>query len=89
MNYISLLKRRSFIITAIYPTVPNVLLDINTPYIVIIINLTNKTLIFNKGIRLSSIHEYIDTLYIIINMTKTFTAVVITSIAVFKPFIAI
>ena len=89
MNYISLLKERSFIMTAIYPIVPNVFLDTNTPYIVIIVNFTNKILTFNKDICLNSIYKYIDTLYIIINIAKTFTAIVTTSTAVFKPFIAI
>src|SRR6266699_3528770 len=53
MNYISLLKERSFIMTAIYPIVPNVFLDTNTPYIVIIVNFTNKILTFNKDICLN------------------------------------
>ncbi len=74
---------------AIYPAVPNVFLDTSTFYIVIIVNPTNKTLIFNKGMYLSSIHKCIDTLYIIIDIAKAFTAVVITFIAVFEPFTAI
>ncbi len=89
MNYTSLPKRRSFIITTIYPIVLNILFDANTLYIVIIINLTNKTLILNKNICLDSIYKYIDILYIIINIAKVFTVVTTTSIAVFELFIVI
>ena len=77
MNYISLLKRRSFIMIIMHPVVFNAFLDISTLYIVIIVNFTSKILIFNKSIYLDLIYEYIDTLYIIINITKTFIIVVI------------
>ncbi len=73
----------------IYPVIFNVLLDASIFYIVIIVNPTSKTLIFNKDIYLSSIYEYIDILYIIIDITKAFIAVTIAFIAVFEPFIAI
>ncbi len=89
MNYTGFPKGRSFIMTVIYLAVSNVLFDMNTPCIVIIVNLTSKTLIFNKDIYLNSIHKYIDILYIIIDMAKAFIAVAVTSIAVFEPFIAI
>jgi len=52
------------------------------------VNFTSKTLILSKDIHLSSIHEYIDTLYIIIDIAKAFTAVAVASITVSKPFIA-
>ena len=89
MNYISLLKERLFIIIAIYPVVFNALLDINTLYIVIIVNLISKTLTFNKSICLDSIYKCIDISYIIIDMAKAFTTVVTASTTVFKPFTAI
>ncbi len=73
--------------TVTHPAVLNVLLDINTPYIVIIINLINKTLILSKSTRLSSIYECIDISYIIIDMAKAFIAIVTASTAVFKLFI--
>ena len=75
--------------TAIYPTVPNIFLDTNTLYIVIIANLISKTFTFNKGTRLGSIHEYIDTSYIIIDITKAFIAIATASITVSKLFTAI
>ncbi len=89
MNYISFPKGYSFIMITIYPAVFNILLDTSTLCIVIIINLINKTLIFNKDIYLSSIYKYIDILYIIIDIAKVFTAIVATSTTVFKPFTAI
>ncbi len=89
MNYISFLKERSFIITTIYSVVFNVLLDISTLCIVIIVNLISKTLIFSKGICLGSIYECIDMLYIIIDMAKAFIIVATASTAVFKLFTAI
>ncbi len=89
MNYIGLLKGRSFIIITIYLTVFNTFLDTNTLYIVIIVNLTNKILTLSKDMCLSLIYEYIDILYIIIDMAKTFIAVVTAFIAVFELFITI
>jgi len=88
-NYTSLSKGRSFIITIIYPAIPNTLLDISILYIVIIVNPINKTFTFNKNIYLGSIYKCIDILYIIINITKAFTAVAIAFTAVFKPFTTI
>ena len=89
MNYIGLSKGHSFIMTTIYLTILNVLLDINTLHIVIIVNPINKTLIFSKGIHLNSIHECIDISYIIIDITKAFIAIVTIFTAVFEPFIVI
>ena len=89
MNYTGLLKGRSFIITTTYPTIPNILFNTNTFYIVIITNPTNKILTFNKSIYLGSIHKCIDTLYIITNIIKAFTIVAITFTTVSKPFTAI
>ncbi len=65
----------------IHPTVFNILFDINTPWIVIMINLINKAFIFNKNIYLGIIHEYID--------TKTFTIIITTSTIIFELFITI
>ena len=74
--------------TVIYLAVSNVLFDMNTPCIVIIVNLTSKTLIFNKDIYLGSIYKYINISYIIIDITKAFIVVAATSTAVFKLFTA-
>ena len=89
MNYIDLLKEYSFIMIVIYLAVSNILFDTNIPWIVIIINFTNKVFIFNKNIHLGIIYEYIDISYIIIDFMKVFTAITITSIVVFELFIIV
>ncbi len=86
MNYTSLSKERLFIITVIYPAISNVFLDINIPRIIIMVNPTSKVFILNKGICLGSIYKCINILYIITNITKTFTVVVIASTTVFELF---
>ena len=50
MNYIGLLKGRSFIMITIYLIVFNILFDTNTLRIVVIVNFINKIFIFNKSI---------------------------------------
>ncbi len=50
INYTSLFKRHSFIITAIYPIAIYTVLDNNTFKIAILTNPTKKRLEFNKNI---------------------------------------
>ena len=50
INYINLLKRYSFVITTIYPTVVYTILDNNTLKIVIFINSIKKRFELNKNI---------------------------------------
>ena len=71
-------KGRSFVITAIYPTVVYTVLDNNTFKIVILINPTKKCLEFNKNIWLKTIYKCVDTAYIIIDIIKVFVIVATT-----------
>jgi len=75
INYTGLFKRRSFVITAIYPTVVYTVLNSNIPKIAILTNPTKKCLELNKNIRLKTIYKYIDTTYIITDIIKVFTVV--------------
>jgi len=77
INYIGLLKRRSFVITAIYLAAIYAVLDSNTPKIAILTNLTKKCLEFNKNIRLGTIYKYVDIVYIIVDISKAFIIVAI------------
>ncbi len=89
INYISLLKRHSFIITTIYLTAIYTVLNNNIPKITILTNPIKKRLEFNKNIRLKTIYKYIDTIYIITNIIKTFAIMAITSSILLDPFSAV
>ncbi len=77
INYIGLFKGRSFVITTIYSTAIYIVLDNNILKIVILTNLTKKRLEFNKNIQLEIIYKYIDTVYIIMDIIKTFVIITI------------
>src|SRR6266566_7868095 len=79
VNYISLSKRRSFVITAIYPTVVYTVLNNNIPRITIFTNPIKKCLEFNKNIWLKTIYKYIDIAYIITDIIKIFVVITTTS----------
>ena len=77
--------------TAIYPVVINVLVDCKISKIVIFINPTKKILKVAKGIRLDTIHEYIDAVYIMTDISKVLTVLIVIAAAasVINPFISI
>ncbi len=79
INYIGLSKKRSFIITAIYPAVVYTVLNNNIPKIAILTNPTKKRLEFNKNIQLETIYKCVDTTYIITDITKAFAIMATTS----------
>ena len=79
VNYIDLSKRRSFIITTIYLTVVYTVLDNNTPKIAILANPTKKRLELSKNIRLKTIYKCVNTIYIIIDISKAFVIMAIAS----------
>ncbi len=79
INYIDLPKRCSFIITAIYLAATHIVLDNNTLKIAILANSTKKRLELNKNTRLKTIYKYINTIYIITNIIKTFITIAIVS----------
>ncbi len=64
---------------AIHSAAINIMVDCKTLKIVILINLTKKILKVIKRVRLSTIHECIDVVYIITDMFKVF--IVLTTIA--------
>src|SRR6266699_2593419 len=86
INYTNLLKKRSFVITATYPTAIYIVLDNNTPKIAILMNPIKKYLEFNKNIRLGTIYKYIDTTYIITDIIKAFVTVTTTFSILLDPF---
>ena|SRR6266566_2085667 len=86
INYTSLSKGRSFIITAIYPTVAYIILNNNILKIAIFTNLTKKRLEFNKNTQLKTIYKYIDTTYIIADISKVFVIMTTTSSILLDPF---
>ncbi len=86
MDYIGLLKKCLFIMIVIYPAVPNVFFDMNILWIVVIINLINKAFIFSRDMCFDTIYKCVDISYIMINITKAFTTIVVASTTVSKPF---
>jgi len=91
MNYISLSKERFFIITATHPAIVNVIIDFKTSKIAMFVNPTDKTLKITKRVRLNIIYKYIDVIYIIIDIFRAFTILIVITVAVFstEPFILI
>ncbi len=79
INYIGLSKKRSFIITAIYPAVVYTVLNNNIPKIAILTNPTKKRLELSKNIRLKIIHKCTNTAYIIVDISKAFAIMATTS----------
>jgi|SRR6266566_6552304 len=88
INYIGLLKRCSFVITATYPAVVHTVLNNNTPKIVILANSTKKCLELNKNIRLKTIYKCIDIVYIMTDITKAF-AIIITTFSILSDLFSI
>jgi len=74
VDYISLSKGCSFMMIAIYPAVSNVILDFDTPQIVIFVNPIAKLLKISKGIRLNTIYKYVDVAYIFTDAIRAFAA---------------
>ncbi len=79
INYIGLFKERSFIMMAIYLAVVYMVLNNNISKIAILTNPIKKCFEFNKNIRLGTIYECVDTMYIITDIIKAF--VVMTTIS--------
>ncbi len=71
INYTNLLKERSFIMTITHFAAVNTLIDYKTLKIIILTNLTKKILKIARRIQLDIIHEYTDTIYIIIDIFRT------------------
>ncbi len=83
INYISLPKERSFIMTVTHLTVVNTTIDYKTLKIAMFINLTKKILKVVKKVRLGIIHKYTDIVYIMIDMSRVLTILTITIAAAF------
>ena len=88
VNYTGLPKRRSFIMTATYPTAVHTVLDNNILRITILTNPIKKRLEFNKNIRLETIYKCADTVYIMADISKVFAAVATASSVLSDPFSA-
>ena len=89
VNYIGLPKRHSFVITAIYPAATYTVLNSNIPKIAILANSIKKRLEFSKNIRLGTIYEYVDTAYIMADISKVFTAITTVSSVLSDSFSAV
>ena len=72
INYIGLPKGRSFIMITNHPVASSAILDSGTPRFVILANPTKKPLKISKDTRIGTIHEYIDTVYILTDVIRTF-----------------
>ena len=86
INYIGLFKRRSFVMTAIYPAATYTVLDSNILKIVILTNLIKKHLELNKNIQLETIYKCVDITYIITDIIKVFVVITTTSSVFSDPF---
>jgi|SRR6266566_923247 len=85
VDYTSLPKGRSFIMTTIYPAVFNIITDFITLKIAILINFTDKPLKIRKGIRLNIIYEFVETVYFLTDISKVIIALVIATITFTEP----
>jgi len=79
VDYIGLSKGRFFIMTKIYLTASNVILNSTTLKIVILINLIKKTLKIDKNIYIITIYKCVDTTYFIVGNFRVF--IVLTAIS--------
>src|SRR6266566_1562197 len=86
VNYTDLPKRRSFVMTTIYPAAVYTVLDSKIPKIAILANPTKKRLELNKNIQLGTIYKYVDTTYIIADISKVFVVMATTSSILSDPF---
>ena len=85
IDYTNFPKGRSFIITAIYPVVFNVIIDSITPRIVVFVNSTDKLLEICKGIRLNIIYKFVKTIYFLTDVFKMATVLAATITMFFEP----
>ncbi|SRR6266566_6868071 len=74
IDYIGLFKGRSFMMTKVYPTVSNIILDFITFKIAILINLTKRILKIDKSIYIVTIYKCINTVYFIVDSSGMFVA---------------
>ncbi len=84
IDYTGLSKDRSFIIIEVYPTTSNTILDSITSKIAILVNLTKRALKINKSIYIATIHEYVNTTYLIVNSSEIFAVLTAVSAAISK-----
>ncbi len=89
VDYTGLSKGRSFIMIRIYSTVSNTILDFTIFRIAILINFIKRTLKIDKGIYIATIHEYIDTIYLIVGSSRMFAVLITASITIFEPSLSI
>ncbi len=84
IDYTGLSKDRSFIIIEVYPTTSNTILDSITSKIAILVNPTKRALKINKSIYNATIHEYVNTTYLIVNSSEIFAVLTAVSAAISK-----
>lgn len=70
---------------AIYSTIINILIDVKTLYFVVLTNITSRLININRNIRLDIIIECINSVYIITDIKKFFTAMLLAVVA--KPIV--
>src|SRR6266566_8935411 len=79
IDYTSFPKGRSFIIIAIHPAVSNIIIDFIIPRIVMFVNPIDKPLKICKGIHLDTIHEFVETVYFLIDASKVAIALAVAT----------
>ncbi len=85
VDYTSLPKGRSFMMTATHPAVSNAITDSTTPRIAMLANPTDKPLEIRKGTRLGTIHEFAETAYFLTDASKVATALAAATTTLTEP----
>src|SRR6266699_4387567 len=85
VDYIGLSKGRSFIMTRIYPTASNAILDSTTFRIAILVNHTKKALKIDKSMRIATIYKCVDTAYLMASTSGMLTTLTAVSTTIFEP----
>jgi hypothetical protein len=62
-----------------YPATSSTILDLGTPRLTILANPTKKLLKINKDTRIGTIHEYVNTVYILTDITRALVILATTS----------
>ncbi len=79
IDYTNFSKGRSFIITAIYPVIFNIIINFIILRIAMFVNPIDKSLKICKDIRLNIIYKFIETIYFLIDAFKVVIALVTTT----------
>ncbi len=85
VDYMSFSKGRFFIMTTIYLAVSNIIIDSTTLRIAIFVNPTDKPLKICKSIYLGIIHEFVKTIYFLIDVFKVVIILAVATTTLTEP----